>query len=102
MCAKALCQRDASRHIFHLQVDNMFNLERLQGKEASVFLLSLSPPFLLGACSFYLSTDLRREPVSTVSGSWPITVKGALTHTLFLYVMYCGPKTCGQRENCAV
>lgn len=46
--AEALCQRDASRHIFHLQVDNMFNLRRLQGREARVSAVSFLC-LLLGA-----------------------------------------------------
>lgn len=101
MCAKAPCQWDASQHIFHLQVDNMFNLKRLQGKEASVF-RCLFLFLLLGVCSFYLSTDLRLEPVSAVSGCWPITVKGVFTHILFFYVKYCKPKPVEKRKNCSL
>lgn len=99
MWAKALCRRDASQHIFHLQVDNMFNLERLQGEEASVCTVSF-PPFSLGAWCFYLSTDLQLRPVSTVSGCWPTIVKRANTH-FYSYMIYCGLKTWGEKKKTA-
>lgn len=68
-----------------------------------MFLLSLFSAFSSERGSFYLSTDLRLETVSAVSGCWPITGKGAFTHTLFLYVMDCGPKPVEKRgENCSV
>lgn len=81
-------QRNASRHISHLRVDNVFNLGRLQGeREGSVFFSALFLfSRLLGALWFYVPTDLSLEPVSAAaSGSWGLNKAFALRLHVTLY-----------------
>lgn len=59
----ARCQPDASRSVFLPQLDNMFNRERLQEKDAAAAAAFLI--FLLGARRFSRSLDRQQQPVRT-------------------------------------